>query len=217
MYRSNTLYALNLYYTLNSFNINVLSDLLYNIICIILNLSCWPTKSNIFTILFLNKRFPTPTLTNAQENLGLKNAREEYKGVKLGPLRCRIQYEIWGKTVRISDKAALPKSTATGLQQTWSIYSFPGQMETIKSEARQPSLYQFFTLSTHKLQKWQTPCFLQGKTHAMNFYQPNSHPYAWLTHRAMFFMLQPPVQLHELYRSEATGHCRSLARQKITT
>lgn len=79
--------------------------------------------------------------------------------------------DLGEKTLRASDKAARSNSTATDLQQMWSIYFFPDQMETIKSEARQPSLYPFFTLSTHKLRKkWQAPCFLQGKTHAMNFY-----------------------------------------------
>lgn len=61
--------------------------------------------------------------------------------------------DLQEKTVKASDKVARPNNTDTDLQQMWSIYSFPDQMEAIKSEARQPSLYQFFTLSTHKLQK----------------------------------------------------------------
>lgn len=65
--------------------------------------------------------------------------------------------------MRASDKAARPNSRGTDLQQMWSIYSFPDQMETIKSEARQPSLYQFFTLSTHKLQKMASTLLSSGQ------------------------------------------------------
>lgn len=194
--------------------------LAYYVISYVLSSIC-PVGPQSLTYLLsfsLNKKVSNCHTNKCTREPGFEECQRRVQRCETWPTSVQdIVSEIWGKTVRASDKAALPKSTGTGLQQTWSIYSFPGQMETIKSEARQPSLYQFFTLSTHKLQKWQAPCFLQGKTHAMNFYQPNSHPYAWLTHRAMFFMLQPPVQLHELYRSEATGHCRSFARQEIRT
>lgn len=40
--------------------------------------------------------------------------------------------------MRAIDKVARPDSTDTDLPQMWSIYSFPDQMETIKSEAKQP-------------------------------------------------------------------------------
>lgn len=102
----------------------------------------------------------------------------------------------WGKViVRVRSKAAWLQRTATDLQRMWSIYSLPDQMETIKPETRQPSLYQFFTLSTHKLwgekkkkrkgREKTVPCFLPAQTLPLSFYWANSHPHAWQTHRMM--------------------------------
>lgn len=106
-------------------------------------------KSNIFTT-SLKKKLPTYYPHECPREHGFEESTAVWNLAHFGAGQTS---RIWGKPVGASDEAAEPESRATDLQQTRSSYSFPDQMETIKSEARQPSLYQFFPLSTHKLQK----------------------------------------------------------------
>lgn len=78
-------------------------------------------------------------------------------------------------TVGLATKPHGSKNTATDLQQMWSIYSFPDQMETIKSKQDNllctSSLHcQHINSEKKEKKRKKVPCFLQAKTLPLSFY-----------------------------------------------